>query len=470
MATKKMWGGRFKKETDPDVEKFTKSIDYDYKLAEYDVFGSRIHIDVLKKSGFLADKEFETLTKALGEIEADIRRDKFEKNEESEDIHTDIQNKLEEKVGDLALKMHTARSRNDQVLFDLKLFCKYELNTTAILCYYLINSILEVCEENKEIIIPGYTHLQHAQLVYLKDYLGSYAEMFKRDANRLDNARKGIKLTLGSGALAGTPISPNLYNKAIKKFLQEQEKIKEAFDIEHIAEVSNSLDTVSDRDFVIEILSALSIIGMHLSRFAEDLIIWSTKEFGFVEIDDAFATGSSLMPQKKNPDVLELIRGYTGTLYGNLVSVLTMMKGLPLTYNRDMQLDKPPLFSSFKIIEQELEILPKFIKTLKWNKEVIKKAIDDDETLYATDLVYYLIKKGISFKQAHDIIGKLVKFSIDTKRKIKDMKDPELAKFSDKLKQEEIVELMNPKKSVESRESGFMFSLATKLAGASRVA
>lgn len=460
MATKKMWGGRFEKEIDKDFFEFQKSIEYDYKLAECDIFGSQIHIDVLKKSGFLTNNEFEILAKALGEIGADIGADKFEYNKESEDIHTDIQNKLEKKVGDLALKLHTARSRNDQVLFDLKLFCRIELNTTTILCHYLINSISEVCEENKEIIIPGYTHLQHAQLVYLKDYLGSYAEMLRRDVDRLDNTRKRIKLTLGSGALAGTPIKPNLYNEAIKKFLQEQKKFKEAFNIEHIAEVSNSLDTVSDRDFVIEILSTLSIIGMHLSRFAEDLIIWTTKEFGFIEIDDAFATGSSLMPQKKNPDVLELIRGYTGTLYGNLVSVLTMMKGLPLTYNRDMQLDKPPLFNSFEIIKDELKILPKFIKTLKWNKKAIEDAVKDDETLYATDLVYYLIReKDIPFKEAHDIIGKLVKFSIDTKRKIKDMSDIELKKFFDrvgligKLSQGEIVKLMDPETSVKSRIS-----------------
>ncbi len=455
---KKMWGGRFEKKTDPDVEEFSKSIDYDYKLAKWDVFGSVIHIDVLKKSGFLGNTEFTTLSNALNEIMKDIKNDKFERDEKSEDIHTDIQNKLEKKVGDLALKLHTARSRNDQVLFDLKFFCKDELYHTAILCNQLRNSILEVCKENEKVIMPGYTHLQHAQLVYLKDYLGSYAEMLKRDVGRLNNTRERIKLTLGSGALAGTPIASNLYNEAIKKFINEHKELKE-LQTEHIAEVSNTLDTVSDRDFVIEILSALSILGMHLSRFAEDLIIWSTKEFGFIEIDDAFATGSSLMPQKKNPDVLELIRGYTGTLYGNLVSVLTMMKGLPLTYNRDMQLDKPPLFSSFEIIEQELEILPKFIKTLKWNKKAIEDAIKDDETLYATDLVYCLIKKGVSFKEAHNIIGKLVKFSLDSGRKIKEMSNPELAKFSDrvgligKLNQREIAELMDPETSVKSRIS-----------------
>jgi len=452
MATKKMWGGRFKEETDPDVEKFSRSIDYDYKLTKYDIFASSIHIDVLKKSGFLEDDEFETLKKALDEIGDDIRADKFEYNKESEDIHTDIQNKLEEKVGDLALKLHTARSRNEQVLFDLKIFCKNELFDVVDLCRRLQISISEICKENKEIIMPGYTHLQHAQVVYLKDYLGSYAEMLARDVDRLNNVQTRIKLTLGSGALAGTPIEPNLYNEAIKRFISEHKEL-EKLQVKHADEVSNSLDAVSDRDFVIEILSVLSILNMHLSKFAEDLIIWSTKEFGFVEIDDAFATGSSLMPQKKNPDVLELIRGYTGTLYGNLISVLTMMKGLPLTYNRDMQLDKPPLFNSFEIIKQELKILPKFIRTLKWNRETIKKAIDEDETLYATDLAYYLVKKGVAFKEAHNIIGKLVKFSLDNSRKIKEMSDEELRRFSDKLNKEKIVELMDPETSIKSRKS-----------------
>ncbi|MCD6093543.1 MAG: argininosuccinate lyase [Candidatus Omnitrophica bacterium] len=453
MTTKKMWGGRFKKKTDSDVERFTKSIDYDYKLAKYDVYGSLLHVFVLNACGFLTKEEEKSMSNALRKIYNDIVSGKFKYNKRSEDIHTDIQNKVEKEVGPLSLKLHTARSRNDQVLFDLKLFCRDELLYVGKLCKELQNSILEICEEHKETFIPGYTHLQHAQIVRLKDYLGSYAEMFKRDLDRLDNTRERIRLTLGSGALAGTPIGSTLYQEMAKKFVREHKELKEIFSTEHIDKVSNTLDTVSDRDFVIEVLSVLSIMGMHLSRFAEDLIIWSTKEFGFVEIDDAFATGSSLMPQKKNPDVLELIRAYTGTLYGNLMSVLTMMKGLPLTYNRDMQLDKPPLFSSFEIIEQELKIFPKLIKTLKWNKKTIEKAIENDETLYATDLVYYLIKKGIAFKQAHDIIGKLIKFSLDSSRKIKEMSNIELKRFSDRLKQEEIVKLLDPETSVKSRES-----------------
>lgn len=452
--TKKLWGGRFGKKTDPLVEEFTKSIDYDYKLAEYDVINSLIYVEILLKANFIEKKEAKKLKAALIKINKQIRDGKLIYDKNCEDIHTNIQNLLEKEVGELVLKLHTARSRNDQVLFDLKYFCKVELwKILRLVTNELAFSLFNACGKVGRVIIPGYTHLQHAQLVYLKDYLQAYIEMLYRDCDRLENVSKGIKLNLGIGALAGVPIKTKLYDGAIKRFLKKNKKFAEALEITHDITIPKSIDTVSDRDFVIETLSALAILGMHLSRLAEDLIIWSTKEFGFVELDDAFATGSSLMPQKKNPDVLELIRGYTGTLYGNLLSALTMMKGLPLTYNRDMQLDKPPLFSSFEIVTKELKVLPKLIKTLKWNKKAIEEKIEDDETLYATDLVYHLIEKGIPFKKAHDIIGKLVKFSLHTGRKIKDMKDQELKKFSDELKHNKIVKLMDPKISVESRIS-----------------
>jgi len=450
---KKLWGGRFKKKTDPLVEDFTKSIDYDYKLAKYDILGSRIHVEILKKSGFLTQAEAKKLKEALNKIFEDIKSGDFKFSKKSEDIHTDIQNKVEKKIGGLALKLHSARSRNDQVLFDLKMFCKGQLHEIAKLCAEFQIALIDAGSEYSEVVIPGFTHLQHAQLVLLSDYLKSYEEMVKRDEERIKNTKSSIKLTLGAGALAGTPIKAELYSESIKKVLAENKELAEKLGLKHDIALPKSIDTVSDRDFVIETLSVLAILGMHLSRLAEDLIIWSTKEFGFVELDDAFATGSSLMPQKKNPDVLELIRGYTGTLYGNLMSVLTMMKGLPLTYNRDMQLDKPPLFSSFEIISKELSVLTKLIKTLKWNTNIIEKRIDEDETLYATDFAYYLIGKGIPFKKAHDIIGELVRFSIDKDIKIKDMTDKQLKQFSNKLKHKEIAELMDPLKSVQSRIS-----------------
>lgn len=451
---KKLWGGRFSKKTHPLTEEFTKSIDCDYKLAEYDVIGSIIHVDVLKKSGFLTAVEAEMFKEGLLSILGDIKSGKFKYDKRSEDIHTDIQNKLEKKIGGLVLKLHTARSRNDQVVFDLKLFSLAELSQTVCFCTQLINSLSKNSKDNQDLIIPGYTHLQHAQLVYLKDYLGSYIEMLTRDLERLEQVRKRIKLTLGAGALAGTPIDSEIYLQAIKSFFRENKNFCGQNCLAEAAEeISNSLDTVSDRDFVVEILSALSILGMHLSRLAEDLIIWSSKEFNFVEIDDAFSTGSSLMPQKKNADVMELIRGYTGALYGNLMNILTMLKGLPLAYNRDMQLDKPPLFSSFEIIKRELGVLAKLIEKLQWNQHVIAVRIEEDETLYATDMLYYLIEKGEPFKKAHDVIGELVSFSLKNNKKIKEMCDAELKKFSGGLKHEDIIKLMNPLISVKSRKS-----------------
>lgn len=426
---KKLWGGRFSKKTDPLVEKFTKSIQYDYKLAEYDVIGSRIHVQILKKSGILSAKEAGKLSKALDSIDTCTLKPDLK----NEDIHTMIQNIVQQKVGDLALKLHTARSRNEQVAFSTKLYCVDMIKKIKSDIETLDISIVKLCGKNKGMIIPGFTHMQHAQPVYLKDYLSAYSQMFQRDYDRLENISKNIKLTMGAGALAGTPIPSKFYTKDVQP-------------------TTNSLDSVSDRDFVIEILNALAITGMHLSRLSEDLIIWSTKEFNFVEIDESFCTGSSLMPQKKNPDALELIRGYAGRLYGNLISVLTMMKSLPLSYNRDMQLDKEPLFNSVEVVSDELKLMAGIVKTLKFNKTKIEEHLED-EGLYATDLAYYLVGKGVPFKDAHSIIGKLVKHTIDNSIEIKSMTAAELKQFSDKFVHKEIIKLFNPKISVESKKS-----------------
>jgi argininosuccinate lyase len=446
---KKLWGGRFSKKTEPLVEEFTKSIQYDQKLAKCDLIGSRIHVQILKKSGYLTSDEASKLFNALLSITHSINDGTFKPDNKSEDIHTNIQNILQKKVGDLALKLHTARSRNDQVVFATKLYCKLSIFLLEREIDKLKVSIKELSDKNKNVIIPGFTHMRHAQPVYLKDYLLVYVEMLKRDKQRLDYISKNIQITIGAGALAGTPIDAVEYSVKASEVLKELEGFAEAF---KIIATTNSLDAVSDRDFVIEIISALSTIAMHLSRLSEDLIIWSTKEFNFVEIDEAFCTGSSLMPQKKNPDVLELVRGYTGRLYGNLVSVLTMMKGLPLTYNRDMQLDKEPLFDSFEIISSELKVLTGLIKTVKFNEEKIKEHLKD-ESLYATDLVYYLVDKKVPFQEAHTIVGKLVKYSLDNEIQIKDMPENLLKKFSNKFVKKEIVKLFDPLVSVKSKKS-----------------
>ena len=448
---KKLWGGRFSKKTDPLVEKFTQSIQYDKKLAEYDLLGSILHVRILERSAYLAKPEADKLEEELINIAKDIDKGTFQFDETCEDIHTNIQNILEDKLGELALKLHMARSRNDQVVFATKVYCKVAMDDLGNSISDFIKAIEDLVKINSDIIIPGFTHMQHAQPVYLKDYLGTYVEMLKRDQQRLKYISNNMKITMGAGALAGTPISSSEYSINVEEILKESMflKLKELLTIEA---TSNSLDAVSDRDFVIEIISALSIIATHLSRLAEDLIIWSTKEFDFVEIDDAFCTGSSLMPQKKNPDVLELVRGYAGRLYGNLVSVLTMMKGLPLTYNRDTQLDKEPLFNSFEIVSSELKVLKGLIKTLKFNEEKIREHLKD-ESLYATDLVYYLVDKKVPFKEAHTIVGKLVKYSLSNEIQIKDMPENLLKKFSNKFVKKEIVKLFDPLVSVKSKRS-----------------
>ncbi|MDP2912530.1 MAG: argininosuccinate lyase [Candidatus Omnitrophota bacterium] len=444
----KLWGGRFDKKTDPLVEEFTKSIHYDFKLAAYDLVGSMVHVEILRKAGYLTAGEAARLHNGLKYLHAQVIDGKFKPDDSSEDIHTDIQNKLYKRIGGLALKLHTARSRNDQVVFATKLYSKTELLKLTAYISELEMALGQLAEKNGGLIIPGFTHMQHAQPVYLADYLASYSEMLKRDYDRLWAIAGGIKLTMGAGAMAGTPIGAASYIVKASG-CREMKKITGQFEIQP---ARNSLDAVSDRDFVIDILSALSILGMHLSRFSEDMIIWSTKEFGFVEIDDAFCTGSSLMPQKKNADTLEIVRGYAGRMCGNLVSVLTMMKGLPLAYNRDMQLDKEPLFNSLEIALIEINILNRLVKTIKFNKANLEEALDD-ESLYATDLVYHLVDKGAPFKTAHTIIGKLVKYSVDNSILIKTMMDSELKKFSDKLVRKDVIKLFNPRVSVESRKS-----------------
>lgn len=445
---KKLWGGRFGKKTNPLVEEFTKSIQYDQKLARADVLGSMFHVDILERSGYLSEGEASNLWNGLEEILEDIDSGVFKPDLKDEDIHTNIQNILERRVGNLALKLHTARSRNDQVVFATKLYTRWSIHSLSRHIDELIESVIKKASDNKQIVIPGFTHMQHAQPVFLRDYLFAYVEMLRRDNARLDFIAKNINITLGAGALAGTPIQAAKYKIEVRKYIKEIGFNK----IDKLQPTVNSLDSVSDRDFVIEVISALSLVATHLSRLAEDLIIWSSNEFDFIEIDDAYCTGSSLMPQKKNPDVLELIRGYAGRLCGNLVSVLTMMKGLPLTYNRDMQLDKEPLFNSLEIVLAELKVLEGLIRTLKFKKEKIEEHLKD-ESLYATDLVYYLVDRNVPFKEAHTVIGKLVKYSADNGIAIKDMPEDMLKDFSDKFVKKEIVKIFNPRVSVKSKKS-----------------
>ncbi|MDD5355896.1 MAG: argininosuccinate lyase [Candidatus Omnitrophica bacterium] len=393
---KKLWGGRFKKKTDKDFFEFQKSIRYDHKLAEYDIAHSLIHVLALGSTGVLKPKEKAKLVKSIQKIQDEIAAGKFKYDKDSEDIHTDIQNKVEKKIGKLALKLHTLRSRNDQIVFDEKFYCYEESTKIERLLEKFMESIMFLKNRYRELSIVGYTHTQGAQKIYFKDYLGAFYCMFERDKKRLSSFLKNLEIHIGAGALLRN-IKKENYGKAIKEFLKGANY--------PIKPSENTVDDVSDRDFIIEFLSILSIMQMHLSRLSEDFILYSTKEFGFFELPEEFCTGSSLMPHKKNPDFLELVRGYTGRIYGNLFSILTTMKGLPLTYNRDMQLDKEPLFSSVETVKDEIAIMSRFIKGVRLNKDIIKESLKD-KNLYSVDRAKDLVKQGMSFRQAHDEIGR----------------------------------------------------------------
>lgn len=416
---------------DPLFEDFSKSIGYDHKLAEFDVKGSIIHVGILRKAGYLKPKEASQLVKGLNSILVSIRKGAFKPDCLVEDIHTQIQNMLEKKAGPVALKLHTARSRNDQVAFASKLYCKDAIAKVCMALDKLSAALLSAGKKNKDVVLPGYTHMQHAQPVSSAAYFGAYAKMFTKDAVKLLFVSDSIELTMGAGALAGTPIASAKYGALATE---------------------NAMYAVSDRDFVVDTLAAIASIGMHISRLSEDLLIWSTKEFDLVDIDEAFCTGSSLMPQKKNADSLELIRGSAGRLYGNLISVMVTMKALPMSYNRDMQLDKEPLFDSVETAMDIVNIMASVISTLKLKKDNISAQLED-ESLYATDILYYLVKKGIAFKVAHEIVGQLVKHSLESGIEIKRMPEYILKKFSDKIKKSEIVKLFDPKVSVASKRS-----------------
>lgn len=447
--SKKLWGGRFKKEINQEFFDFQKSIHYDYKLAQYDVCHSLIHLGALLQAKILKKNEYNKLIKVLVSLLTEIRTGKFVFSPQAEDIHTDIQNRVEKKVGKLANKLHSLRSRNDQIVFDEKWYCFHEAVGLLISLNDLLDALEELSKKYKDCHLPGYTHTQRAQVVGFSDYIGAFFSMFTRDFERLDAYLRNIRIAIGSAALAGSSLSHDYYTKAIKDFMRIWQSNATQSPLE-IAQ--NSLDNVASRDFVVELLCILAMLQMHLSRMAEDFILYSTSEFRFFDLPEEFCTGSSLMPHKKNPDFLELVRGYTGRINGNLVAMFTLMKGLPLTYNRDMQLDKEPLFSSVEILGKELLIMKEFIKGIKINKERIKEVLKD-ESLYATELVEFLVYQGVAFKDAHTIIGRLVRYSIDNKKFIRDLNDNTLKKFHSKLSHEQIVKIMCSDYAVSSKKS-----------------
>lgn len=390
----KLWGGRFAKGNDHLMEDFHSSIQFDKRLYKEDITGSLAHSKMLAKQGIISEEEGKTIAKALKEILAEIETGEAEFDVAAEDIHMNVETMLIAKIGDIGKKLHTARSRNDQVALDARLYLLKETDQIIDLLKEMEETLLAMAEEHKETVMPGYTHLQKAQPVTFAHHLLAYFEMFLRDIGRLTDSKKRLSvMPLGSGALAGTvfPLDRNFVAKEL------------GFnDI-----TMNSMDGVSDRDFVIEFLSAASMIMMHLSRFSEEVVLWSTGEFAFVSLDDAYATGSSIMPQKKNPDAAELVRGKTGRVYGDLMALLTVMKGIPLAYNKDMQEDKEALFDAVDTVKGCLMIFRPMLSTLKINKDTMRQKAEGG-FINATDAADYLAERGVPFREAHAIIGNIV--------------------------------------------------------------
>lgn len=435
---KKPWAGRFKAATSKIVEHFTESISFDNRLWKYDIEGSIAHATMLAKKRIITEEDSGKIIQGLKEIAAEIEKGRFKFKEDLEDIHMNVESALIKKIGDVGGKLHTARSRNDQVALDLKLYLREESKEILSLIRKFQKILLNIATKHINSLMPGYTHLQRAQPVLLSHHLLAYVEMLGRDKERFKDTLKRINiLPLGASAIAGTT------------FPIDRVYVARLLGFDDISQ--NSIDSVSDRDFVIEFLSNASVLIMHLSRLAEELVLWSTEEFRFIEMPDAFTTGSSAMPQKKNPDVAELIRGKTGRIYGNLFSILTIMKGLPLSYNRDLQEDKPPIFDTVDTVKSCLDILNEMMPGIKFNtNRMYETAVEGYST--ATDIAEYLVKKGLPFRKAHELTGKIVLYCISKKKKLGELRLEELNKFSP-LISDDIYPFLRPEKSVKGKKS-----------------
>ena len=432
----KLWGGRFTKEENQLVHNFNASISFDQKFYKQDIEGSIAHVTQLGTVGIITEDEMRKIIEGLKVIKADIESGKLEISEESEDIHSFVEANLIERIGEPGKKLHTGRSRNDQVALDMKLYTRDEVKEVDELLKNLLNVILRIMKENVDTYMPGFTHLQKAQPITLAHHFGAYFEMFKRDRDRLKDIYKRMNYCpIGSGALAGTtyPLDRNLTASLL------------GFE----GPTLNSMDSVSDRDYLIEFLSAMSTIMMHLSRFSEEIIIWNSNEYGFVELDDAYSTGSSIMPQKKNPDIAELVRGKTGRVYGALMSLLTTMKGLPLAYNKDMQEDKEFTFDAIDTTKGCISLFTGMIDTMSFNKDNMESSAKNGFT-NATDAADYLVGKGVPFRDAHGIVGQLVLFCIEKDIALDDMTLEEYKAISPVF-EEDIYEAISLKTCVEKR-------------------
>jgi argininosuccinate lyase len=419
MTSDKAWGGRFRAAADPAAERFTASLAFDRRLARHDVRGSVAWAAALARAGVITAAERDVIVKGLDAVHGEIEQGTFPYRQELEDVHMNVERRLIELVGAVGGKLHTGRSRNDQIALDERLYLKEAIDDVIEGLRGVQAALVARAETALDQPMPGYTHLQRAQPVLLGHHLLAYVFMLQRDRGRFAAGRERTdEMPLGSAALAGAA------------FPIDREAL--ARDLGFAAVSANSLDAVSDRDYVVEFLSAAAITGMHLSRLAADLSLWATAEFGFVEFADAFATGSSIMPQKKNPDVAELIRGKSGRLYGNLMAVLTAMKGLPLAYNSDMQEDKEPLFDSVDTLEAVLRVLPPLLESLAFRGDRMRQAAGEDFST-ATDLADYLVRQGLPFRQAHEVVGRIVRHALDTGRTLDTLGLDDLRRFSDRI-------------------------------------
>ena len=431
-----LWGGRFTKETDQLVYNFNASISFDQKFYEQDIRGSIAHVKMLAKQQILTDGERDQILEGLKEILEDVRSGKRKISDKYEDIHSFVEATLIDRIGDAGKKLHTGRSRNDQVALDMKLYVRDEIDEMDGLLKKLMESLLKIMKEHVHTYMPGFTHLQKAQPVTLAHHVGAYFEMFKRDRGRLTDIRKRMNTCpLGAGALAGTT------------YPLDREYTAELLDFD--GPTLNSMDSVSDRDYVIELLSAMSTIMMHLSRFSEEIILWNSNEYQFVEIDDAYSTGSSIMPQKKNPDIAELVRGQTGRVYGALMSILTTMKGIPLAYNKDMQEDKELTFDAIDTVKGCLALFNGMISTMEFRKENMNRSAKNGFT-NATDAADYLVNHGVAFRDAHGIVGRLVLTCIEKGISLDELPLEEYQKISPVF-EKDIYEAISMRTCVEKR-------------------
>ncbi|NOU69981.1 argininosuccinate lyase [Paenibacillus sp. LMG 31458] len=432
----KLWGGRFTKKTDQLVEEYTASITFDKELAEEDIEGSLAHVTMLGKCGILPADDVEKIKDGLHAVQGMIRRGELEYTIQNEDIHMNIEKTLIDLIGPVGGKLHTGRSRNDQVATDMHLYLRKRVVEFVGLLIKLQEALLEKAKENLDTIIPGYTHLQRAQPILFAHHMMAYVSMFQRDLERLQDSYKRVDmLPLGAGALAGTTFPID------RHFVAEQLGFGRVYE--------NSLDAVSDRDFILEFLSNASMIMMHLSRFSEEMVLWSSTEFAFIELDDAFCTGSSIMPQKKNPDVAELVRGKTGRVYGNLFGLMTVLKSLPLAYNKDMQEDKEGMFDTVRTLQGALQLFAPMVATMKVNTDRMRQAVNQDFS-NATDIADYLVNKGLPFRQAHEVIGKTVLYCIQNQKYLLDMSIEEFKTFSS-LFESDIYQVLQPEQVVNAR-------------------